>query len=116
MDPDPTTHLFPALDPLMLQNDPLRLLPFHFDADPYGIQLFTLTRIRIQLPKMMRIHADPDPQHRFWSRIQQIANSNQVQPYSMTAYEEYEQDRDSFAALSTGQLFLILGELRIRDQ
>ncbi len=65
MDPDPTTHLFPDLDPLMLQNDPLRLPPFHFDADPDGILLFTLTeiqillstsmRIRIQLPKMMRI-------------------------------------------------------------
>ncbi len=27
-DPDPTTYFFPVMDPLMLQNDPLRLLPF----------------------------------------------------------------------------------------
>jgi hypothetical protein len=33
-DPDPTTYFFPDLDPLMLQNDPLKLPPFHFDADP----------------------------------------------------------------------------------
>jgi hypothetical protein len=31
---DPTTHFFPDLDLTMLQNDPLRLPPFHFDADP----------------------------------------------------------------------------------
>ncbi len=39
----------------MLQNEPLRLLPFHFDADPDGILLFTLTRIRILLSTSMRI-------------------------------------------------------------
>jgi hypothetical protein len=33
-DPDPTTHFFLDLDPPMPQNDPLRLQPFHFDADP----------------------------------------------------------------------------------
>ncbi len=33
-DPDPTTHFFPDLYPPMLQNDPLRLPPFHFGADP----------------------------------------------------------------------------------
>ncbi len=33
-DPDPTNHFFPKLDPPMLQNDPLRLPPFRFDADP----------------------------------------------------------------------------------
>jgi hypothetical protein len=35
-DPVPTTHFFPDLDPLMLQNGPLRLQSFHFhaDADP----------------------------------------------------------------------------------
>jgi hypothetical protein len=43
----------------MLQKDPLRLPPFHFDADPRS-QLFTLMRTA---PKMMQIHADPDPQH-----------------------------------------------------
>jgi hypothetical protein len=32
--PDPTTHFFPDLDLPKLQNDPLRLPPFHFDADP----------------------------------------------------------------------------------
>ncbi len=30
----PTTHFFPDLDLPMLQNDPLRLSPFHFDVDP----------------------------------------------------------------------------------
>ncbi len=34
-DPDPITHIFPDSDPAMLQNDPLKLPPFHFDADPY---------------------------------------------------------------------------------
>jgi hypothetical protein len=33
-DPDPITHIFPDMDHPMLQNDPLRLPPFHFDADP----------------------------------------------------------------------------------
>ncbi len=34
--PDPTTgtHFFLDLDPSMLQNDPIRLTPFHFDTDP----------------------------------------------------------------------------------
>jgi hypothetical protein len=32
-DPDPTTHFSPDLDPPILQNDPLRLPPFHFDAN-----------------------------------------------------------------------------------
>jgi len=32
-DSDPNTHYFPDLNPLMLQNDPLRLPLFHFDAD-----------------------------------------------------------------------------------
>ncbi len=33
---DPTTHFSPDLDPPMLQNEALRLPPFHFDtgADP----------------------------------------------------------------------------------
>jgi hypothetical protein len=55
----------------MLQNDHLRLPPFHFDADPDPDPAFLFDadstsrrkRIRIQLPKMMQIHADPDPQH-----------------------------------------------------
>ncbi len=55
----------------MLQNDLIiRLLTFHFDADPDPAFHFdadsTLKRKRIriliQLPKMMQIHADPDPQ------------------------------------------------------
>ncbi len=32
--PDPITHFFPDLDHPMIQNDHLRLPPFHFDADP----------------------------------------------------------------------------------
>jgi hypothetical protein len=32
-DPDPTSYFFPDLDPPMLQNGPLRLPPFHFEAD-----------------------------------------------------------------------------------
>jgi hypothetical protein len=82
--PDPSFTLMRIL-PLafsrfgpVLQNDPLRLLlPFHFDADPDPAFPFdenpetafhfdadpvsTLMRIRIQLPKMMRINVDPDP-------------------------------------------------------
>jgi hypothetical protein len=40
--PDPTFHFDADLDPT-----------FHFDAD----------RIRIQIPKMVRIHADPNRHH-----------------------------------------------------
>jgi len=62
-DPDPTTHFSPDLDPPMLQHDPLRLTPFTLMR--IRILLFTLMRIRIQiqLTKIMRTHADPDPQH-----------------------------------------------------
>jgi hypothetical protein len=48
---DPTTHLLPNLDPTMLQNDPLRLPPFHFDApDP---------------DPTLHFDADPDPDPAF---------------------------------------------------
>jgi hypothetical protein len=117
MDPDPTTHLFPDLDPLMLQNG---LPPFHFDADPDGILLFTFDEdpdpafhFDADPDLASQNDADPDPQHCFWYRIQQIANSNQVQPYSIKAYEEYEQHRDFFAPSPPVQLFLILAELCI---
>jgi hypothetical protein len=44
----------------MIQNDPTRLPPFHFDADPDpAFKGLMLIRIRIQLPKLMRSHADP---------------------------------------------------------
>jgi hypothetical protein len=46
--PELTNHFFPESDPLMLQNDPLRLPTFHFDADPDPAFPFD---------------ADPDPQH-----------------------------------------------------
>ncbi len=59
-DPDPATLFFPDLDPPMLQNDPLRLPPFHFDEDPDPV--FTWMRIRIQLSTLMRM--------RIWNRIQ----------------------------------------------
>jgi hypothetical protein len=69
-DPDPILPLtFPALAPPMLQNDPLRLPPFHFDANPYPDPAFTLRLIRIKLPEMMRIHADPDPKHCFYVNL-----------------------------------------------
>jgi hypothetical protein len=48
-EPDPTTHSFthsPDLDPRMLQNDHLKLPPFHFDADP---------------DRAFHFDADPDP-------------------------------------------------------
>jgi hypothetical protein len=58
---EPTTNFFLDLDPPVLKNEPLRLPPFHFDAnlDPAFTSMdqdpafFTLMRIRIQLPKMM---------------------------------------------------------------
>ncbi len=43
-DPDPTTHFSPDLDPPMHQNGPLRLPPFHFDANADRIQLSTSMR------------------------------------------------------------------------
>jgi hypothetical protein len=67
-DPDPTTHLFPNLYDPMLQNDPVKLPPFHldadpgpafhFDPDPDQAFYFDGIRMRIHLPKMMRIHVD----------------------------------------------------------
>jgi hypothetical protein len=33
-DPIPADHFFPELYHLMLQNDPLKRPPFHFNADP----------------------------------------------------------------------------------
>ncbi len=64
--PDPTfqcdtTHFYQDLDPPRFQNDPLRLPPFHrilLDPDP------AFLRIRIQLPKMMRIH---NTAHGLWT-------------------------------------------------
>jgi hypothetical protein len=54
----------------MLQNDPQKLPPFHFDVDPDPAFHFDKDpdpafhfdeiRMRIQLPKMMRIHVDPE--------------------------------------------------------
>jgi len=40
----------------MLQNDPLRLQPFHFDVDPDPA--FHFVADPDPLPKIMRIHAD----------------------------------------------------------
>jgi hypothetical protein len=48
--PDPTTHFFPDLDLPKLQNDPVRLPPFHFDADP---------------DPAFHSNADPDPTFQF---------------------------------------------------
>jgi hypothetical protein len=60
--PDPNTHFSPDLDLPMLQNDPLRLplFPFDADADPVPDPAFHLMWIRIQLSKMIRIRR---PQH-----------------------------------------------------
>jgi hypothetical protein len=52
-DPGPTTHLFPDLDPPLLQNGPQRLSHFHFVANPDPDPAFSL--IWIQLLKIMRI-------------------------------------------------------------
>ncbi len=40
-------------------SDPVPAYQFNADPDPD----FYLMRMRIQGPKIMRIHADPDPQH-----------------------------------------------------
>ncbi len=67
----------------MLQNDPQRLPPFNFDADPDpafhfdadpdpalhfyaepdSAFHFDADPVRIKLPEIMRIHSDPDPQY-----------------------------------------------------
>jgi hypothetical protein len=48
--PGPTTHFFSRLDRPMLQNDPLKLPPFNFDADP---------------DPAFHFDADPDPSFHF---------------------------------------------------
>jgi len=64
-DPDPAAH---RSDTNLLHCEPPQLLNFDFAVDPgsvltllrLGIRIFTLMRIRIRLPKMRRLHADPD--------------------------------------------------------
>jgi hypothetical protein len=50
---------------LQMDADPVPDPAYHFDADPDADTdpNFYLMRMRIQVIKMMRIHADPDPQH-----------------------------------------------------
>jgi hypothetical protein len=55
-DPDLTTHFFPDWDLPMLQNDPLRLPPFHFDAD-----LDPIFTSMDPDPAFFYFDADPDP-------------------------------------------------------
>ncbi len=61
-DPGPTTHFFPDLDPPMLQNVPLGLQPFLFDADPDPDPDF-----HFDADPEPAFHFDfyPDPQHCF---------------------------------------------------
>ncbi len=59
-DPDLTTRFFPNLDPPMPQNDPLRLLPFYFDADPDPDPAF---HIDADPGPASQNDADPDSQH-----------------------------------------------------
>jgi hypothetical protein len=49
-----------SIDPQRLCFETLKLLNFLFNTDPDPD--FTLMRILIQLPKIMRIDEDPDPQ------------------------------------------------------
>jgi hypothetical protein len=51
---DPTTHFFLDLDPPMLQNDPQRLPPLHFDAEPGPFFHFDAHADPDPLPKMIR--------------------------------------------------------------
>ncbi len=68
-----TTHFFPALDPPFIKNDPLRLPPFHLDADPehafhfdaFPDPAFHFNADPDPASQLMQIHADLDPQH--WS-------------------------------------------------
>jgi hypothetical protein len=49
-------------DPHRFHADPDSDPAFHFNAGPDpAFQLFTLIQNQIQLPKIMSIHADPDP-------------------------------------------------------
>ncbi len=57
----PTTHFFPDFGPLMLQNDPLRLPHFHFDADP---------------DPAFQIDADPDPDFHFYADPDQVSKND----------------------------------------
>ncbi len=66
---------FPDLDPPILQNDPLRLAPFHFavdpdpafhfgaDADPDPAFYFNADPDSDPASQNDVFHADPDPQH-----------------------------------------------------
>jgi hypothetical protein len=38
-------------------------LAYHFDADPDFLLMWLRILMQIQVTKMMRIHADPDPQN-----------------------------------------------------
>ena len=54
--PDPNTHFFPDLDHKMLQNDPLRIPPFHFDPD-------LAFYFDADAHPASKNNADPGPQH-----------------------------------------------------
>jgi hypothetical protein len=53
---------------MQIDADPVPDPAYHIDADPN----FYLMGMQIQVTKMMRIHADPDPQH--WPKINQVKN------------------------------------------
>jgi hypothetical protein len=54
--PDPTANFSPDLNPPMLQNDSLRLQPFHFDAD-----LDPAFHFDVDPDPASPFDADPDP-------------------------------------------------------
>jgi hypothetical protein len=66
--PDPSTHFLPDLDPPMRPNDPLRLQPFYFDADP---------------DPGFHFDVDPDPAFHF-DADPDTASQNDADPYRNT--------------------------------
>jgi hypothetical protein len=48
---------------LQIDADPVPDPAYHFDVDTVPNFYWMRMRMRIQVTKVMRIHADPDPQH-----------------------------------------------------
>ncbi len=80
-DPDPNTHFFPDLDPPMLQNNPLRLPPFHFEiyySKPFSMKE-SLCKVLLRYNK------------KFWKKLAGIwpsvcLENKEKQPYFQQCY------------------------------
>jgi len=86
----PTTHFFPELDPLMLQNDPLRRPPFHFSGSCFSLWCGSGSVSSFPLwcgsgssfPKRCGSNEDPDPEPLTLTKLSFFYLMSFTPPYS----------------------------------